>query len=165
MIKTYRRYLRTLDIGSLIGTIIGIISGTDGQVTGLTSYDQARRFDKSPGRFGIGDPEGVYATENVNNAIVVPAMIPLFASSIPGNPTVVVLLGGLLVHGLFPGPDLFMEKADITYTFISGLLLAQSLVCFFGSLVSRHLYLVASVSNYMVFVVVMILRVLGLYCV
>ena len=74
-------------------------------------------------------------------------------------------LGGLLIHGLFPGPDLFTEKADITYTFISGLLLAQFFMCFFGLLSSRYSHLVANAPNYMMFAAVMILCVFGSYCV
>lgn len=105
VIKAHRRYLRTLGIGSLIGTIIGVIPGAGGQVAGLMSYDQTKKFDKNPDRFGTGDPEGVCAAESANNATVAPAMIPLLTLSIPGSPTAAVLLGGLLIHGLFPGPE------------------------------------------------------------
>ena len=129
------------------------------------SYDQTKKFDKNPDRFGTGDPEGVCAAESANNATVAPAMIPLLTLSIPGSPTAAVLLGGLLIHGLFPGPDLFTEKADITYTFISGLLLAQFFMCFFGLLASRYSHLVANAPNYMMFAAVMILCVFGSYCV
>ena len=165
VIKAHRSYLRTLGIGSLIGTIIGVIPGAGGQVAGLMSYDQTKKFDKNPDRFGTGDPEGVCAAESANNATVAPAMIPLLTLSIPGSPTAAVLLGGLLIHGLFPGPDLFTEKADITYTFISGLLLAQFFMCFFGLLASRYSHLVANAPNYMMFAAVMILCVFGSYCV
>ena len=79
--------------------------------------------------------------------------------------TLLLFLGGLLIHGLFPGPDLFTEKADITYTFISGLLLAQFFMCFFGLLASRYSHLVANAPNYMMFAAVMILCVFGSYCV
>ena len=104
VIKAHRRYLRTLSIGSLIGTIIGVIPGAGGQVAGLMSYDQTKKFDKNPDRFGTGDPEGVCAAESANNATVAPAMIPLLTLSIPGSPTAAVLLGGLLIHGLSPAP-------------------------------------------------------------
>lgn len=86
VIKAHRRYLRTLGIGSLIGTIIGVIPGAGGQVAGLMSYDQTKKFDKNPDRFGTGDPEGVCAAESANNATVAPAMIPLLTLSIPGQP-------------------------------------------------------------------------------
>ena len=165
VVKAHGKYLRTLTIGSILGTIIGAIPGAGGQVAGLMSYDQTKKFDKNPDRFGTGDPEGVCAAECANNATVAPAMIPLLTLSIPGSPTAAVLLGGLLIHGLFPGPDLFTEKADITYTFISGLLLAQFFMCFFGLLASRYSHLVANAPNYIMFAAVMILCVFGSYCV
>ena len=165
VIRAHARYLRTLTIGSLIGTIIGVIPGAGGQVAGLMSYDQTKKLDKHPDRFGTGDPEGLCAAESANNATVAPAMIPLLTLSIPGSPTAAVLLGGLLIHGLFPGPDLFTEKADVTYTFISGLLLAQFCMCFFGLLASRYSHLVANAPNYIMFGAVMILCVFGSYCV
>ena len=139
VIKAHRRYLRTLGIGSLIGTIIGVIPGAGGQVAGLMSYDQTKKFDKNPDRFGTGDPEGVCAAESANNATVAPAMIPLLTLSIPGSPTAAVLLGGLL--------------------------LAQFFMCFFGLLASRYSHLVANAPNYMMFAAVMILCVFGSYCV
>ena len=151
--------------GGSISAILLSIPGAGGQVAGLMSYDQTKKFDKNPDRFGTGDPEGVCAAESANNATVAPAMIPLLTLSIPGSPTAAVLLGGLLIHGLFPGPDLFTEKADITYTFISGLLLAQFFMCFFGLLASRYSHLVANAPNYMMFAAVMILCVFGSYCV
>ena len=58
------------------------------------SYDQTKKFDKNPDRFGTGDPEGVCAAECANNATVAPALIPLLTLSIPGSPTAAVLLGG-----------------------------------------------------------------------
>ena len=139
VIKAHRSYLRTLGIGSLIGTIIGVIPGAGGQVAGLMSYDQTKKFDKNPDRFGTGDPEGVCAAESANNATVAPAMIPLLTLSIPGSPTAAVLLGGLL--------------------------LAQFFMCFFGLLASRYSHLVANAPNYMMFAAVMILCVFGSYCV
>lgn len=79
VIKAHRRYLRTLGIGSLIGTIIGVIPGAGGQVAGLMSYDQTKKFDKNPDRFGTGDPEGVCAAESANNATVAPAIPAAYA--------------------------------------------------------------------------------------
>ena len=83
--------------------------------------------------FGTGNPEGVAAAESANNAMVGPSLIPLLTLSVPGSPTAAVLLGGLLIHGLFPGPDLFLTNADVTYTFIGSLVLAQIAMCVFAS--------------------------------
>lgn len=165
VIKKHVHYLRTLTIGSILGTIIGVIPGAGAQVAGLMAYDQVKKMDKNPERFGTGDPEGVCASECANNATVAPACIPLLTLSIPGSPTAAVLLGGLLIQGLLPGPELFTKNADITYPFIIGMFLAQFFMFGFGILASRYTHVVSNVPNYMMFGTVMILCVFGSYCV
>ncbi len=118
------KMVKALGIGSVVGSIIGVIPGAGGQVAGLIAYDQNRKFSRHPESFGKGNPEGVATAESANNAMVGPSLIPLLTLSIPGSPTAAVLLGGLLIHGLFPGPDLFINNAPITYTFIASLVLA-----------------------------------------
>lgn len=165
VIKLHARMARTWLLGSVFGTIIGIIPGAGGQIAGLMVYDQVKKMDKDPDRFGTGDPEGVCASESANNATVGPALIPLLTLSIPGSPTAAVLLGGLLIHGLFPGPDLFTKHADVTYTFLGGLFLAQFAMLGMGLLASRYSHYVANVPNHIMFAAVVILCVFGSYCV
>lgn len=159
------KWLKALSIGSIVGSIIGIIPGAGGQVAGLIAYDQNKRFSKHPETLGTGNPEGVAVAESANNAMVGPSLIPLLTLSIPGSPTAAVLLGGLLIHGLFPGPDLFINNADVTYTFISAMILAQIAMCIFGIAMSRFSYLVMSVSNLMMLAAVTVLAVYGTYSV
>ncbi|MCQ2444038.1 MAG: tripartite tricarboxylate transporter permease [Mailhella sp.] len=166
--KSFRQHLhmkKTLSLGSIIGTLIGIIPGAGGQIAGLMVYDQVKKMDKNPGRFGTGDPEGVCASESANNATVGPALVPLLTLGIPGSPTAAVLLGGLLIHGLFPGPDLFTKHADVTYTFLIGLFLAQFFMLLVGILASKYSHYVANVPNHIMFAAVAILCVFGSYCV
>lgn len=165
VIKKHVHYLRTLTIGSILGTIIGVIPGAGAQVAGLMAYDQVKKMDKNPERFGTGDPEEVCASECANNATVAPACIPLLTLSIPGSPTAAVLLGRLLIQGLLPGPELFTKNADITYPFIIGMFLAQFFMFGFGILASRYTHVVSNVPNFMMFGTVMILCVFGSYCV
>lgn len=159
------KMVKVLTIGSIVGTIIGIIPGAGGQVAGLISYDQARKFSKHPERFGTGIPEGVAAAESANNAMVGPSLIPLLTLSVPGSPTAAVLLGGLLIHGLFPGPDLFREHAAVTYTFIASLVLAQVFMCVFGLILSRFSYGIMRVSNLQMIAAVTVLAVFGTFSV
>ena len=165
VIKSLVTYARTLTIGSALGTVIGIIPGAGGQIAGLMAYDQVKKLNKHPERFGKGNPEGLCASEAANNATVGPALIPMLTLGIPGSPTAAVLLGGLLIHGLFPGPDLFSKHADVTYTFLGGLLLAQFAMFALGILASRYSQYVANVPNHIMFGAVVILCVFGSYCV
>ena len=67
-----------------------------------------------------------------------PSLVPLLTLGVPGSPTAAVLLGGLLIHGLFPGAALFTIHAQVTWTFIGSLLLGQVLMMVFGLYISRH---------------------------
>ena len=168
LIKTFvenLKMVKALSIGSIVGSIIGVIPGAGGQVAGLIAYDQIRKFSKKPESFGTGNPEGVAAAESANNAMVGPSLIPLLTLSVPGSPTAAVLLGGLLIHGLFPGPDLFLTNASITYAFIGSLVLAQLAMCIFGLAMSRYSYMVMSVPNLHMIAAVTVLAVFGTYSV
>ncbi len=95
--------IKALTIGSVVGIVVGIIPGAGGQIAGLVAYDQVKKLSKDPSKYGTGEPDGVIAAESANNGMVGPSLVPLLTLSIPGSPTAAVLLGGLLIHGLFPG--------------------------------------------------------------
>ncbi len=130
-IETVSR-LRAWIIGSVAGVIVGLIPGAGGQIGGLVAYDQTRRFSPHGHKFGTGEPEGVISVETANNATVGPSLVPLLTLSVPGSPTAAVLLGGLLIHGIFPGPNLFINHPDVAWPFINSLLVGQLLMLVFG---------------------------------
>ncbi len=98
---------------SLIGTIIGIIPATGGNIAAFLAYDQAKRFSKEPETFGEGNPDGIIASEASNNGVCGGALIPMLTLGIPGDSVTAVLLGGLMIHGITPGPLLFSESPDL----------------------------------------------------
>ncbi|MEJ2375492.1 MAG: tripartite tricarboxylate transporter permease [Pseudolabrys sp.] len=164
-LRTNLRRVKTLAIGSVVGAIVGLIPGAGGQIAGLVSYDQNRKFSAHGANFGKGEPDGVIASESANNAMVGPSLVPLLTLSVPGSPTAAVLLGGLLIHGLFPGPNLFTTHAKVTWTFIDSLLLGQILMGVLGLTMSRMSRWVMTVpDNYMAAAVV-VLAVFGTYSV
>ena len=89
------------------------------------------------------------AAESANNAMVGPSLVPLLTLSIPGSPTAAVLLGGLLIHGIFPGTDLFDNHPDVAWTFINSMLIGQILMCIFGLYVAGMAARVAQVPQSM----------------
>ena len=109
---------------SLIGTMIGIIPATGGNIASFIAYDQAKRFSKEPETFGKGNPDGVIASEAANNAVCGGALIPLLTLGIPGDSPTAVLLGGLMIHGLTPGPAMFTEKYNVIVGVFCMLLIA-----------------------------------------
>jgi hypothetical protein len=155
---------KALTIGTLSGVIVGIIPGAGGQIAGLVAYDQVRKFSPDASKFGHGEPDGVIAAESANNAMVGPSLVPLLTLGIPGSPTAAVLLGGLLINGLFPGPDLFTVHAQVTWTFIGSLLVAQVFMLIIGLALSRSSsYWVMRVPSQYMAAAVTVLAVFGTY--
>lgn len=105
---------------SLIGTLIGIIPATGGNIAAFLAYDQAKRFSKEPETFGKGNVDGIIASEASNNGVCGGALIPMLTLGIPGDSVTAVLLGGLMIHGIQPGPMLFSDSP----AFIGGIFTA-----------------------------------------
>ena len=154
---------KALSIGSVVGIIVGVIPGAGGQIAGLVAYDQAKKLSRNPEKFGQGEPDGVIAAESANNAMVGPSLVPLLTLSIPGSPTAAVLLGGLLIHGLFPGPDLFTTHAEVTWTFIDSLLIAQVFMLIIGLFLSRHSGWIMKIPGHYMAAAIFILASFGTY--
>jgi len=155
--------IKALTLGSVIGSIIGIIPGAGGQIAGLVAYDQTKKMSKDPSVFGQGEPDGVIAAESANNAMVGPSLIPLLTLGIPGSPTAAVLLGGLLINGLFPGPNLFTVHRAVTWTFIDSLLIGQIFMMVFGLLIARYSVFVTRIPNHVMAAAVVVLAIFGTY--
>lgn len=108
----------TLVWSSLIGFFVGVLPGAGATAATVFAYATAKRTSKTPEKFGHGTIEGVAAPEAANNAASYSAMIPLFTLGIPGSGTTAVMLGGLLMLGLQPGPRLFSEQPEFIWTLI-----------------------------------------------
>ncbi|WP_142848636.1 tripartite tricarboxylate transporter permease [Telmatospirillum sp. J64-1] len=100
---------------SAMGTGIGAIPGAGGPIAAFLAYAHAKRFSKNPENFGKGEIAGVAAPESANNAVTGGTLIPLLSLGIPGDPATAIMLGGLLIHGLQPGPLLFQTNLDTVY--------------------------------------------------
>lgn len=117
---------------SVIGAIIGILPGTGGAIASFISYGEARRTSKEKELFGKGSIDGIVAPESANNAAVGGSFVPLMSLGIPGSATSAIIFGALTVHGLIPGPRLFVNNADIVYNMMYGLLLSAILMVVIG---------------------------------
>ena len=138
-----RRLLKPQLIGSTVGTLEGVIPGAGGTIAAFLSYNEARRWSRTPEEFGRGSPEGVAAPETANNTVAATALVPLLSFGIPGSNSAAVLLGGFLVHGLLPGPRLFEENADAVVGLYAGLFVANlSLLVIGGAALPVCLWLV-----------------------
>ncbi len=156
-------FKRALAIGTVCGSVIGLIPGVGGQIAGLLAYDQSKKFSPQKDQYGTGYPEGVIAAESANNAMVGPSLVPLLTLSIPGSPTAAVLLGGLLIHGIFPGTDLFDNHPQVAWTFINSMLIGQILMVIFGIYIASFAAKVAKIPTPVMAAAVLVLSLFGSY--
>ncbi len=118
--KVLPRFWRTFVRGSLIGFWMGFKPG-GATPASFMSYAFAKRFARHPERFGKGTLEGVVAPEAANNAAGVASILPMITLGIPGSPTAAVMLGGLIIWGLQPGPMLFRERPEFVWGLIASM--------------------------------------------
>jgi len=105
-------------VGSVIGFVVGVLPGAGATAATIFSYSVAKKMSKTPDAFGNGAVQGIAAPESANNSASYSAMIPLFTLGIPGSGTTAIMLGGLLMLGLQPGPLLFQEHGDFVWPVI-----------------------------------------------
>ncbi|WP_299968678.1 tripartite tricarboxylate transporter permease [uncultured Roseobacter sp.] len=128
----YQKVWRTILRSSGIGTFIGILPAEGATVASMIGYNEARRWSKTPKEFGKGSIEGIAGSEAANNSAAGGAMVPTLALGIPGSPTAAVILAGLMVHGLQPGPTMFTEQAEFAYAIFWAMLLVNVMFIFVG---------------------------------
>lgn len=146
------RYWMTSLRSSAVGCFMGIVPG-GATPASFMSYGVAKRFSKDGDRFGTGMVEGVVAPETAAHAAGTSALLPMLTLGVPGSPTAAVLLGGLLIWGLQPGPLLFIEQKDFVWGLIAsmylgniaGLIVVLTCVPFFAAILRIPFGIIAPV--------------------
>jgi len=128
----YRQVWKTILRSSGIGVFIGILPAEGATVASMIGYNEAKRWSKTPEQFGKGAIEGIAGSEAANNAATGGAMVPTLALGIPGSATAAVILAGLMVHGIRPGPSMFTEQANFAYTIFWSMMLVNLLFLVVG---------------------------------
>jgi putative tricarboxylic transport membrane protein len=105
--------------GSIIGTALGLVPGITNSASSFLAYVAEKKSSKHPELFGTGVLAGVVGPETANNAHANGALIPLFTLGIPASPTIAVIMGAFMMHGLIPGPLLFKEHAAVAWGVIA----------------------------------------------
>ena len=161
----WKRIARPQAIGAVIGAFEGATPGAAGSVAAFLSYNEARRWSKHPEEFGNGSPEGVAAPECANNVVTGTALIPLLGLGIPGSNSAAVLMGGLLLHGMTPGPMLFVKNPDVVYGLYGGLFVANIAMLILGLIIlTPCIWLVSRPKHYLV-AAILALVVTGVYAI
>lgn len=159
------RYWKTTIRSAFVGIGIGLIPGVGEDVAAWVAYDVAKRTSPDREKFGTGCREGVVAAETANNACIGGAIIPMLALAIPGSGAAAVLLGGIWLHGIRPGPMIFFEFPNFTYELIAQLIVANIFMLVLGLTVTRFTVRVLEVKKEIFMPIIVVLCVIGSYAV
>ena len=159
----FRSQLFNFFRSAVIGTFIGILPGIGGGTSNILAYTAAKNGSKYPEKFGTGIIDGIVASETANNATIGGALVPLLTLGIPGDAATALLLGGLTIHGITPGPLLFDTQAELVYGVFVICLVANlmMLVIEYGGI--KVFARVLMVPKYILMPIIMVLCVVGAY--
>lgn len=159
----FRRVRATILRSSVIGTLVGVLPAEGSTVAAMIGYSEAKRWSKEPERFGHGAIEGVAGPEAANNAATGGSMVPTLALGIPGSATAAVIMGGLQVHGLRPGPFLFEEQPDLLNAIFVSMLIANVLFLALGLVGAKVFARISLIPKTLLWPTVFVLSVVGAY--
>jgi putative tricarboxylic transport membrane protein len=163
-LKEILSHWKNLLRSSLIGIVIGILPGAGGTIANLFAYDQAKKYSKYPEEFGTGIPDGIIAPESANNAVTGGAFVPMLTLGIPGNSVTAILMAGLMLHGLTPGPGLFRDNIGVVYSIFASLFVANIvMVILFYAFLIRFFKWALRVPKKILLPVVVLMAVAGTY--
>ncbi|MBT51928.1 MAG: C4-dicarboxylate ABC transporter permease [Mameliella sp.] len=168
MLPTGREFISILPNSlrsGVIGVAVGLIPGTGGDTASWFAYNEAKRFSRVKDKFGTGHVPGIVAPEAANNAVVGGSLIPTIALGIPGSSATAVLLGGLMVHGILPGPTLMTDYGDVTYTLLWAVFFANVALFAVGLGFTRACIAVTKIPNRVVGPVILVLSIIGAFAI
>lgn len=161
---TFREFvgqLRNAVVSALIGVGIGILPGIGGGVSCMISYTVSKNTSKHPELYGTGIMDGVVASETANNGTIGGAMIPLLSLGIPGDAATAMLLGGLQVHNVAPGPLIYEKNGTVVYAIFFAMVLSAIFMMLFMLLGMRFFVTVLKVPKNFLLPVVVVLCGIG----
>lgn len=164
--RDVKRYLFVALRASGIGTLIGALPGTGGDIAALLAYDDAKRSVKSPETpFGEGAKEGLIAPEAANNAAVGGAFVPMLTLGVPGDAVTAIIIGSLFIHGLKPGPLLLTETPDLFWFIVGNLALANVFLLLFGLTGVRIFSKIVECPRAVLMPLIVVLSAIGAYAI
>src|SRR6056300_1227311 len=163
--REYKDSFFSIIRGSIIGVILGSIPGIGAAPSAFLSYSEARRTSKKKANFGKGEIEGVAAAEAGNNGVAGATLIPLLALGVPGDVITAIIIGAFMIHGLQPGPMMFVMNVDIIYGLFIGLIVSSVMLFAVGSVAIRAFRYVADVPKRILMPAVLVLCIYGVFAV
>lgn len=163
--KEFLKLLPNMIRASIIGTLVGAAPAAGPATASIISYSQEKRFSKDSKLFGTGHPPGIVAAEAANNATCGGALIPMLTLGIPGDPMTAILIGALIIHGLRPGPLLFVEQTLFVSSIFVSMFIAQFVMFLAVIGLARYLAKLLKTPGYILYPVISVFCVLGTYAI
>src|SRR5687768_1137858 len=154
---------KAISISSVLGTFIGILPALGATTAAMIAYVETKRWSKNKEQFGKGAIEGVAGPEAANNAAVGGAMVPTLALGIPGSGTTAIILAGLIVQGVRPGPHLFTEQPLLLYAVFSSMFAANLIYLFLGLFAAKLFARITRIPDAILWPAVLVFAVIGAY--
>lgn len=156
-------FWKTILRSSLTGSAVGALPGIGASMAAFLGYGMARRYSKSPEKFGTGELDGIAGPEAANSAVVGGSFVPLLTLGIPGNVTTALLIGTFLVHGIQPGPWVFRNEPQLIYAIFTVLFAANFLNLVVGLMGSSLYARIVRVPEYVSYSIVGLTCLTGVY--
>ena len=159
----FRKCAKAITLSSGIGTFIGALPALGATTAALIAYNETKRWSRHKEEFGKGAIEGVAGPEAANNAAVGGAMVPTLALGIPGSTTTAIILAGLMIQGVRPGPHLFNEQPMLLYVVFGSMLACNLLYLVLGFVFAKGFARITLIPDAYLWPAVFILSVVGAY--
>jgi len=149
---------------SILGTVIGVVPGAGATIAAFIAYNETRRTSKKPEEFGKGSLEGVAAPAAAAGGSVGGALVPLLTLGIPGSAATAVLIGALMLHGVTPGPELFVGKNSyLVYGLFASLVVGNAILLVLGIMGNRLWVKIIAAPKALLFPVILVIAFIGSY--
>ncbi len=159
------RYWISFIRSGLLGTSIGALPGAGCDIAAFVGYNEAKRFSRDPESFGKGNPDGVISPEASKSGATAGALIPMMTLGVPGDAVTAVMLNGLIIQGLQPGPLLFRDHLDVVYPIFFFIFFAYFITCAAGLLSTRFLARIVLIDKSVLLPLICVLSVMGAYAI
>ncbi|HJU23556.1 MAG TPA: tripartite tricarboxylate transporter permease [Casimicrobiaceae bacterium] len=153
----------TISRSTVLGTVLGVVPGAGAVITSFVSYGIERQYCKRRNDLGSGIPEGIVAPQIASTASVAGHIVPLLALGIPGSGATAVILGAFLLHGVQPGPQIFVAHPATAYAILASLFVGVVGMCVIGFFWIRLVVKVLTIPQPIIIAIVVLFCIVGAY--
>lgn len=152
-------------LASAISIVIGAIPGAGGDIASIICWGQGKRMSKNPEEYGEGSVEGLSLTCSSNNAVIGGAMTTMLSLGIPGDSVTAILIGSLMMYGMTPGPQMFIDNKPFVFTLIAQMVIAYIVILIFGLTTSKIYPKLLNIKKTTLWVVILLCCFVGSYAI